>query len=57
MTHDVSEPLVTVAVNGYKNPELLRLCLSTLYREFAHVPYLRQAPTVCTPAARSCASL
>ncbi len=39
MTHDVSEPLVTVAVNGYKNPELLRLCLSTLYREFAQVPF------------------
>ena len=31
------EPLVTIAVNGYKNPELLRLCLTALYRELANV--------------------
>ena len=35
MYHDPSGPLVTIAVNGYKNPELLRLCLSALYRELS----------------------
>ncbi|MBP7811476.1 MAG: glycosyltransferase family 2 protein [Candidatus Moranbacteria bacterium] len=40
MIHDsVTEPLVTIAVNGYKNPELLRLCLSALYRELTRVPF------------------
>lgn len=35
------EPLVSIAVNGYKNPELLRLCLQALYRELegAGFPY------------------
>ena len=35
--HDVSRsfrPLVTIAVNGYKNPELLRLCLSVSIGNF-----------------------
>ncbi len=39
MIHDSREPLITIAVNGYKNPELLRLCLSALYRELAHVSF------------------
>ena len=29
------DPIVTIAINGYKNPELLRLCLSSLYRELS----------------------
>jgi len=39
MTHDSSEPLITIAVNGYKNPELLRLCLAALYRELFTVSF------------------
>lgn len=35
MTHAATEPLVSIAVNGHKNPELLRLCLSALSRELA----------------------
>ncbi len=33
------EPLVTIAVNGYRNTELLRLCLESLYRELASAPF------------------
>lgn len=35
------DPLVTIALNGYKSPELLRLCLEALYRELAgsSIPY------------------
>lgn len=39
MTNDSSEPLITIAVNGYKNPELLRLCLTALYRELSQVSF------------------
>lgn len=33
------EPLVTIAINGYKSPELLRLCLQALYRELKGVDF------------------
>lgn len=33
------EPLVTIAVNGYRNPELLRLCLGALYRELGNASF------------------
>ncbi len=39
MIHDSREPIITIAVNGYKNPELLRLCLSALYRELSSVSF------------------
>lgn len=31
-------PLVSIAVNGYRNPELLKLCLDAIRREMALVP-------------------
>ncbi len=33
--NDSLRPLVTIAVNGYKNPALLRLSLETIFREIA----------------------